>query len=128
MSEVSNLDHARNFVERIQKVSRPKKQPYTGWYLVGQVGDVALGNADCEFENGWSNVGAPYPPFSYHLTTDAKVYLRGAVAGGTVGTVITTLPDYARPEYTERFFVATEVAGVGATVDVNLDGTVVFVG
>jgi hypothetical protein len=131
---MSSPSHPQNLdlLTRLRRLSAPPTRrhdvPYTAWEEVGPPGSVATGDNETEFENGWGNVGAPYPNAAFHVDESGKVWIRGAVDGGASGTTIFTLPEYARPEFTERFFVATDIAGTGATLDVHADGTVVWVG
>lgn len=111
----------RNFLERVQRLNAPKKRAYDGWIEVGDP------DWDTGFQNGWGNVGDPYPPLSYHLSDEGKVYIRGAVDGGALGTVIFTLPDGFWPEYNEVFIVAA-VGGGSCQVEISTTGDVTYVG
>jgi hypothetical protein len=127
-----NLPGNRTVIDRLRTLSAPRTRlpdvPYTAWEAVGPPGTVATGDNEAEFQNGWGNLGAPYPPFSFHKSEDGKIYLRGAVYGGAISTVITTLPEYARPEYTERFAVPTSTPGLFATIEIAPSGAVTFTG
>lgn len=108
--------------------SRSFEVSYTAWEEVGDPGSIAAGTAVSEFLNGWVNVLDGYPPAAFHKTEDGKVWLRGAITGGALGTAAFTLPEWARPEYPERFFVATDLAGVGAAIQVLTSGDVFVIG
>ncbi len=79
------------------------------------------------FEGDWANV-ADYCATSFRFCED-KLQLRIAVTGGegSPGSTIFTLPARYWPTATHRIWgsVGTDSAGI---IDVNTDGTVVFVG
>lgn len=72
---------------------------------------------------GWSDV-AGYPPSGFWRDDERRVYLRGAVENGTVGSTIFTLPTGYIPAYTQFFPVYTPT-GTGV-VRVQNDGQVVL--
>lgn len=84
-----------NYLARLrdQKRPQPRQRPITGWLTPTLL-------------NGWANFGDPYPPVQFHKSEDGKVYIRGAVSGGSAGTVIFLLPADYRPFHTERFICA----------------------
>lgn len=111
----------RSFIERVQRLNTPHKRPYDGWIMVGDA------DWDTGFQNGWSNLGGSYPPLSYHMSGEGKVYIRGAVDGGAIGSVIFTLPEGFWPEYVEVFIVAA-IGGGSCQVEISTTGDVSFVG
>lgn len=111
----------KNIIDRIMALSAPARRSYDGWVAVGTQ------EAECDFVNGWGNVGDPYPPLSFHLSDEGKVYIRGAIEGGLAGTVVFTLPEYGRPEYSEIFIVAA-VGGGYVQIQIDPSGDVTFLG
>lgn len=119
----SSLPVPLNILDRMKERWQPDPAPTTMWFMVGPPGSVATGDYDAEFQNGWTNAGDPYPPVSYHLSEDGKVFCRGAATGGTAGTPIFTLPEDYRPEYREVFVCPTTDGSV-CQIQIDPDGTV----
>lgn len=49
--------------------------------------------------NSWANVGGAWPAFNALKDLNSRVYLRGALTGGTLGAVVVQMPTWARPKY-----------------------------
>jgi hypothetical protein len=81
------------------------------------------------FENDWLNIDSDNVATSFSLAVGGNLKLRLAVTGGedTPGSTIFTIPEFFRPVKTHRLFTTLGDDSVGL-VDVNPDGTVVFVG
>jgi hypothetical protein len=76
------------------------------------------------FQNGWANSAPPAQPVRFMLQS-SRVYVEGAVAGGTAGAVIFTLPLGYRPQGQHWFLTrATSTATFSDTVSIRADGTV----
>jgi hypothetical protein len=77
------------------------------------------------FTNSWvqASLHGIRPYASYYQDPTGKVFLSGAISGGTVGLAAFTLPDGFRPYASELFCVAS--SGGIARVDVEADGRVV---
>lgn len=70
------------------------------------------------FTGGWTNYGAGgFLNAAYKRDTMGMVHMRGAIAGGTIGSAAFTLPAGSRPPGTQRFYV-------GTLVDINTSGVV----
>lgn len=113
----------KNLAERIRQNERGSNlESYTEWQMVGVVDDP---DWEAEFDNGWGNIGSPFPPFSYRLSEDGTVFIRGGITGGTPGSVITVLPAGYRPEYSERFVIPSGSTLYGI-IQIDPSGTVTF--
>lgn len=66
------------------------------WRKLGQVEEWN----DPVFENGWVNVGAPYPNAGYYKDPFERVHLRGRIGTGVAATTAFTLPEGYRPNGT----------------------------
>lgn len=75
--------------------------------------------------NGWENYGFEFYNCQYRKSVDGRVYLRGLVKSGTVGSVIATLPLGFRPERTELFGI--HAGGIAGRVDVRNNGEIHFI-
>lgn len=74
--------------------------------------------------NGWSSYGAEYRGASFTQTRDNFVYLRGMVAGGSIGKTIAQLPIGCRPLKRE-VFAAISSGNVVARVDIHPNGEII---
>lgn len=81
--------------------------------------------ADPVMQNSWARYGDPFPVAGYYKDPYGRVFVRGLVSGGALGTVIFTLPAGFRPQY--RMLFATLANDAAARVDVNQDGQVIHV-
>lgn len=81
------------------------------------------------FENGWENLSG-YPAAAFRRSLGGlRLQLHVTGDEGTPGSTIFTLPSAFRPTLPYRLFVQVGAAGDGiGTIQVNSDGTVVFVG
>lgn len=82
---------------------------------------------NASFQNSWSQYGALEPPFSYRKDDEGRVWLRGAVKGGSAANaVIATLPGAFRPatQIDVPISVWTGAVWQAAFARVNTDGTV----
>ncbi len=77
------------------------------------------------FQNSWVNYDGGYNPAGYYKDTNGRVYLRGLVRDGTVGTsaCIFTLPVGYRPENRELIATQTNSNTIGR-VDIQTNGCV----
>lgn len=112
----------------VRELRKPALPPETGWIRVGTSDPVHGGDFAPPFVNSWGNVGGDAPPVSFYLSEHGEVRLRGAIEGGTVGTVAFTLPDGYRPEYSMRFVGALSIGNDIATIQVDPDGKVWIIG
>ena len=78
------------------------------------------------FLNGWVNYGSEYNPCGYYKDSENRVYLRGLVKSGSVGTntAMFQLPAGYRPAYRELFVVETN-PNTSGRIDVKSDGSVI---
>lgn len=118
-----NHEGYTDIVSRINDMRRPGVEPVTSWIDVAKT--RRGGDGTLEFENSWGNIGGQRPPAQFHLSEDGKVYLRGHVGGGAVGSIIFTLPEGYRPDYAHRFAVPASDDGKSyATIEVADNGEV----
>jgi hypothetical protein len=73
--------------------------------------------------NSWVTFGGTFPTPGYRKDANGRVYLRGVIKTGAVGTTAFTLPAGYRPPAKVGFSPLNSTAG--AELDVNADGTVV---
>lgn len=123
MPKSRDLNIDRDVWDILGEVRRPKLEAETGWYKVGPAQPH-----ETDFENGWGNVGVlagvTNAPASWYLSSGGEVRLRGKIDGGSVGTVVFTLPEEVRPQYAETFICAVEGGGK-ANVTVHANGEVI---
>lgn len=69
--------------------------------------------------SGWVNYGAPYANFSYSLSRDGNVTIRGTIKSGSIadGTEIGVVP--LLPKYTETFVCPTQSGNCQIRVDTS---------
>lgn len=72
---------------------------------------------------GWAQYGSTYAYAAYMKQPNGLVLLRGAVKGGTTGSIIFTLPTGYRPQY-DMAFASVDGNNNGCSVVVRQDGTV----
>jgi len=126
MPRSPSFKYDRNLGEILSANRKPEVPPDTSWYKVGSTEVFGI-----PFENGWDHVGGTNPPVSQYLSEDGETRFRGKAKGGDIGTVMFTLPEELRPEYSETFIVPIEdLSGVrrAGFVDVKNDGRVIFAG
>lgn len=114
--------------ELISDTRKPPVAPETGWYVVGDQELAVTGNhpriyVSVPFQNFWDNVGSSHAEAGWYMDEGGEVRFRGRVTGGAAGTVIFTLPEEVRPEYTQSFVCAL-IGGGTANVEVYPDGSV----
>jgi hypothetical protein len=89
-------------------------------FLYGDTAWIAVS----AFTNAWVNFGAPQFAAAYRLVGN-RVYLRGCIKTGTIGTTAFTLPAGYRPQATVGFACASNSAfgqaRVGTTGAVVID-------
>lgn len=103
MPKTPDFKNNKNISDLLGAADRPRPLPETGWNYVGPNEPHGI-----NFENNWDNVGSGEIPASWYLDENGEVKLRGRVKGGSADTVIFTLPEEVRPEYTETFIIAKE--------------------
>ena len=99
------------------------------YHEVGSPGEPA-------FQNSWHNNAHPFQTAAFYKDHEGVVHLRGAVSGGSAGTVIFQLPPgYRPPSGADNHFAANCACSTstndskGDTANVTLDtGLVVIVG
>lgn len=72
--------------------------------------------------NSWANYGSGYANAGYYLGADGRVYLRGLIRNGSVGSAAFTLPPGMRPS--ARLLLGTVSNGVVGRVDITAAGEV----
>jgi hypothetical protein len=78
--EVSDLDKiVRGLVDRIHALETRESRPLV-WTVV------------TAFANGWGNYGSGFAEAAYAKDASGRVFLRGLIQGGTLGTGAFTLP------------------------------------
>lgn len=98
-------------------------------YLI--VGSLDTGRATgwrpVSFLGGWGNFGSPWQTAQYRRDHDGRVWLRGVISGGTVGSAAFRLPEGFRPP--ADFVTAAISSGSNppglCRLQINADGTVV---
>lgn len=80
---------------------------------------------DAVLINGWGSVGDPYHPGQYSRSLQGKLRFRGAIDGGSPGSIAFYLPESYWPAKNERYVIAhgstptvMEVASVDGGVTV----------
>jgi len=128
MAKSRDFKRQTTLPELISDTRKPQHMPETGWYRVGATELSTTGNHPAsyigiDFENFWQNIGSSHAEASWYMEGDGEVRFRGRVTGGAAGTVIFTLPEESRPEYTQSFVCAV-IGGGTANVEVYPDGSV----
>ncbi len=107
MAKTPGFKITKSTSDLISDLRKPRVLAETGWWKVGA--SQPLGVA---FEGTWENAdGADHPPASWYLSEDGEVRLRGKVTGGDDGSIICTLPEEVRPEFTETFVCPVDDSG-----------------
>ncbi len=82
-------------------------------------------------QNGWTNFGGSFATAQYYKDKEGVIHVKGAIKGGTgaLGTVLFTLPAGYTPNNIRVFLAASDDAGQGTSirVDVQTNGDVVLV-
>lgn len=120
------------------KVERPTLETATGrlahrarasertpgqWINVGTFPGGGTVAESPPFKNGWGNAGGGFANVSFYIDKWRRVHLRGAAEGGSVGTVIFTLPAPYRPDASERFVCPGDTGTTIIQIDPNGDVT-----
>jgi hypothetical protein len=84
-------------------------------------GDTAWTNVSA-FTNSWVNFGAPYFSVGYRLVGN-RVYLRGIMKSGTIGSAAFTLPSGYRPS--SSVLMSTVSTNAFGVVQIAVAGTVI---
>ena len=74
------------------------------------------------FQNGWNNVGSPYPLAAFYMDNQGIVHLEGLIKSGTIGQIVFILPFGYIPTLDLHFVVNSNNA-FGA-ININNSGTV----
>jgi hypothetical protein len=85
--------------------------------------NVGSGGSAASFQNSWGNFGSGYQPARY-CRIGSRVYIEGAISGGTIATTMFTLPVGFRPVNSHVFFNRTSSSIQGTSITVKPDGTV----
>ena len=124
MSRSPDYPYRKSLPEIVGDIRRQHLRAETGWWKVG--GSVGY-ETEAYFKNSWANAGVlagvTTPPAGWYLSEDGECRLRGAIDGGSAGTVAFTLPEEVRPHYAETFICAVEGGGK-ANVTVHPNGDV----
>jgi hypothetical protein len=119
-----DLPRDQDLIETIRGLRKPKTETDDGWIRVGSTSDEIAP----PFENGWGWQGGTTVHPEFYLAPDGEVRMHGALdTGGTVPSVVFTLPEGFRPEKSERFVGAMSVGADTATIQVDPDGSVTIV-
>lgn len=94
------------------------------WVAVPGVTDAAW-TAVSTFTNSWSNQGAPYFNAGWRKV-NGRVYLRGVVKSGTIGSSMFTLPSGYRPANSIAFNPQSPNTGNGGLITIASTGTVIY--
>ncbi len=106
MAKTPGFKITKSTSDLISDLRKPRVLPETGWWKVGA--SQPLGVA---FEGTWDNVGGTNAPASWYLSEDGEVRIRGKITGGADNTVVCTLPEEVRPEFTETFVCPVDENG-----------------
>lgn len=118
----------RSIPDLISDIRRPQVPPETGWHEVGISDEF---HRDIPFQNSWNQAGGTHAPASHYLSEDGELRSRGVVTGGSINTVIYTVPEELRPEYPELYLVPledTEGNVTAGSVRIETSGDVVYLG
>lgn len=123
MAKSPDIPRQTNLIEMIGAARKPVTETDDGWIAVGDSTD----EISPAFQNSWANAPGG-SPMSFFVDENGVVRFRGDVVGGTPGTVIFTLPEGFRPEFSMQFSGAG-VSGIGNSmarirVDPNGDVTI----
>jgi hypothetical protein len=94
----------------------------TSLSLTGSLTSVAPAFTAPSLLNSWANYGSPFSNAGY-LTQGGAIWLRGTIAGGTIGTTAFTLPSGSRPSGT-IVFVCNSI-GTAGILTIDSSGNVV---
>ena len=128
MPKSRDLNIDRTIGDVANQTRRPKLEPETGWYNIGEewAADEPI---EFDFLNGWGNLGTvddiEHAPASFYLSTNGEVRWRGVIDGGSAETICFMIPEEIRPQFAQTFICAL-IGGGQANVRVTPDG-VVFV-
>jgi len=124
MGKSRDLNVDKNIFETVRSLRKPKLEPETGWWKVGDTEP-----REVPFEGSWGNVGDSlgdgftYAPVSWHQSHHGEVRQRGVIDGGEVGDLMFVLPEDDRIEFSQVFACAI-IGGGTANVRVDPDGSV----
>ena len=124
MPKSRDLNIDRSLEDVVGQTRRPKLEPETGWWKVGDTEPREIA-----FEGSWGNVGDglgdgfTYAPVSWHQSHHGEVRHRGVIDGGDVGDLMFVLPEEDRIEFSQVFACAI-IGGGLANVRVDPDGSV----
>jgi len=121
MPKSRDLNIDKDIFDIVGQDRRPKLEPETGWWNVGEEEPHEI-----PFEDAWGNYGNDYAPASWYLSTNGETRLRGVVDGGDEGTIMFYLPEEVWPEYKQVFTCALVDELGTANVSVDVDGAVRF--
>jgi hypothetical protein len=126
MPKSRDLNIDRGLANVVGETRRPKLEPETGWYNIGEewAADEPI---EFDFLNSWGNLGTDddieHAPASFYLAEDGEVRFRGVITGGSAGTIAFMIPEEVRPQFAQTFICAL-IGGGKANVRVEPDGTV----
>ena len=125
MARTPGFKITKTIPDLLAKQNKPSLLPETGWWKIG-ASEAQL----IEFKNNWgnsANASLDFAPLRFYISEDGEVRLHGHITGGSVGSIVCTLPIEARPEFDETFICPLSDGTGHATIRIQTNGDITVV-